>query len=207
MPPMKLRRRRSSNGRRRRVVTHEGLKWQLELFWQSHVQREMRSYGAAAVLASATEAEDGNAPPWHPDDKYTSEVLFDVINSRSSLSGPCINGQRFTHLQSIIHTNIEMEEFGPDMTAFWRRLVDEPAAFPPEFWHLFLQSSLTALGEKSRPVCVGMSWRSLITAGTMRQWRPRLEEINRDVRQFGVAIPGGVEHVGLNARTLHETGN
>ncbi|CAN0589342.1 unnamed protein product, partial [Laminaria digitata] len=27
------------------------------------------------------------------------------------------------------------------------------------------------------------------------------------VRQFGVAVPGGLEHVGLRARTLHETGN
>ncbi|CAN0545524.1 unnamed protein product, partial [Laminaria digitata] len=27
------------------------------------------------------------------------------------------------------------------------------------------------------------------------------------VRQFGVAVPGGVGHVGLSARTLHETGN
>ncbi|CAN0591994.1 unnamed protein product, partial [Laminaria digitata] len=25
--------------------------------------------------------------------------------------------------------------------------------------------------------------------------------------QFGVAVPGGVKHVGLRARTLHETGN
>ena len=93
------------------------------------------------------------------------------------------------------------------MTAFWRRIVDEPDAFPPEFWQLFLQSSLTALGEKCRPVCVGMTWRRLITAGAMRQWRPRLEEANREVRQFGVAVPGGMEHVGLRARMLHETGN
>ena len=41
----------------------------------------------------------------------------------------------------------------------------------------------------------------------MRQWRPRLEEVNREVRQFGVTVPGGVEHVGLRARTLHQTGN
>ena len=27
------------------------------------------------------------------------------------------------------------------------------------------------------------------------------------MRQFGVAVPVGVEHVGLRARTLHETGN
>ena len=78
------------------------------------------------------------------------------------------------------------------MTAFWRRIVDEPNAFPVELWQLFLQSGLTALGGKCRSVCVGMTWRRLITAGDMRQWRPRLEEVNREVRQFGVAVPGGV---------------
>ncbi|CAN0554187.1 unnamed protein product, partial [Laminaria digitata] len=52
-----------------------------------------------------------------------------------------------------------------------------------------------------------MAWRTLITAGAMRQWGPRLEEVNREVRQYGVAVPGGVEHIGLRARTRHETGN
>ena len=52
-----------------------------------------------------------------------------------------------------------------------------------------------------------MTWRRLITAGAVRQWRPRLEEVNREVGQFGVAVPGGVERVGLRAQTLHETGN
>ncbi|CAN0389470.1 unnamed protein product, partial [Laminaria digitata] len=63
------------------------------------------------------------------------------------------------------------------------------------------------MGEKSLPVCVCMTWRRLITAGALRQWWPRLEEVNREVSQFGVTVPGGVEHVGLRARTLHETGN
>ena len=159
------------------------------------------------MLASGTEVEDRNAPPWRPDDEYTSEVLFDVINSWSALSGPGNDGQRFAHLQSIIQTDIGREEFGSGMTAFWRRIVDEPNAFPTEFWQLCLQLSLTALGEKCRPVCEGMTWRRLITAGAMRQWRPWLEKVNREVRQFGVAVHGGVEHVGLRARMLHETGN
>ena len=30
------------------------------------------------------------------------------------------------------------------------RIVDDPSAFPPEFWQLFLPSNLTALGEKCR---------------------------------------------------------
>ena len=92
------------------------------------------------------------------------------------------------------------------MTAFWRRLVDESDAFPPEVRQLFLRSSLTALGEKYRPVCVGITWRTIITAGAMRQWRPRLW-VNGEVKQFGVAVPGGVEHLRLRARTLHETSN
>ena len=34
-----------------------------------------------------------------------------------------------------------------------------------------------------------------------------MEEVNREVRQFGVAVPGEAEHVSLRARTLHEAGN
>ena len=42
---------------------------------------------AAAVLVSATEAEDGNASPWRPDNEHTFKVLFDVISSRRAI-GP-----------------------------------------------------------------------------------------------------------------------
>lgn len=41
----------------------------------------------------------------------------------------------------------------------------------------------------------------------IRQWRPRLEEVNREVRHFGITVPAGVEHVGLGARTQHDTDN
>ena len=47
-----------------------------------------------------------------------SEVLFDVLNSRSALSGPGNDGQPFAHLQSIIHTDIGREEFGTGRIAF-----------------------------------------------------------------------------------------
>ena len=135
-------------------------------------------------------------------------MLFDVINSRLVLSGPGNDGQRFAHVQPIIHTDIRREEFGRGTTAFWRRPVDEPDAFPPEFWQLFLKSSLTALGGKCRLVGIGMTWGRLIIAGAMRQCRPRLEEVNGEVRQFGVAAPGGLEHVGLRARyTRQVTGS
>ena len=73
-------------------------------------------------------------------------MLFDVINSRTTLSGPGNDGQQFVHLQSINQTDIGREEFGSGMAAFWPRIVDEPCAFPPAVWQIFLQSSLTARG-------------------------------------------------------------
>ena len=89
------------------------------------------SAAATAVLVSVTQVKDGNTSP---DDMYASEVLFDVINSRSALSGPGNDGQLFSHLLSItFYTDIGREEFGRGMTAFWGRIVDEPDAFPPEF--------------------------------------------------------------------------
>ena len=70
-------------------------------------------------------------------------------------------------------------------------MVDEHDAFPPEVWEVFLQSNLTALGAKYRPGCVGITCRRLIAAGTMREWRPRMEELNLEARQYGFGVSGG----------------
>lgn len=71
-----------------------------------------------AVLASATEIDDRSAPPWLPGEEYASQVLCNVISSRSALSGPGIGGQRFAHLQFIIQTEIGREEIDWGITAF-----------------------------------------------------------------------------------------
>ena len=101
---------------------------------------------AAAVLASAPEAEDGNTLPWRPDNEYTSDVLFNVISLRSGLLGPGNDGSHACSPLSL--PTSEGSSWVRGITSVWKRLVDEPDAFPPEFWQLFLQSSLTALGEK-----------------------------------------------------------
>ena len=60
-------------------------------------------------------------------------------SSTLALSGAGSDGLRFSHLQSIIRTQFGQEQFGASIEAFWRRVVDDPDAFPPEFWELFLQ--------------------------------------------------------------------
>ncbi|CAB1119527.1 unnamed protein product [Ectocarpus sp. CCAP 1310/34] len=135
------------------------------------------------------------------------QVLLQVTNSRSSNSGAGNDGQRFSHLKSIVNTKTGREEFSNAMSSLWRRLINDPNAFPPEFWTLWKRSSLIALGEKCRPVCIGMTWRRLIAAGTVREWKPKLEEIFREADQFGVAVAGGVEQVAMDAQLVHQTGH
>ena len=62
------------------------------------------------------------------------EVMMSVVRGTNIPFIPNNN----ENLQSIIQTDIGREEFGSGMTAFWRRIVDEPDAFPREFWQLFL---------------------------------------------------------------------
>ena len=162
---------------------------------------------AVARVASVTEPEEGSGPTWRPEGEFKPQVTFEVINSRNAQSGAGSDGLCFSHLQCIIRTQFGQEHFGAGIEAFWRRIVDEPDAFPPEFRELFLQSNLTALGAKCRPFCVGMTWRRFITAGTMREWRSRMEELNLEARQYWVGTSGGVEHVALRTRIYHEAGN
>ena len=82
------------------------------------------------------------------------------------------------------------------MTVIRRKTVDEPDAFP------LLPSNLTALRERFDRL-----WWRLIATEVMRQWWPRLGGVNHEVRKTGVAVPGGVEHLGFRQRALHDTDN
>ena len=224
MPPMKLQRKRSSNGRRRRVAMQEALKWQLAPFWQSDAQRETRGRGAQWWPSSLPKTP----PPfqrrrlpqcWRTSPRPRMETLPGGVPAMSTplrcplmLSAhavPCrtpvmtVNGSRTCNSPSTPtlegrssagHNRLLEETRRRTARAPARVLAALPAVEPHR------------TGKKCRPVGVGMTWRRLITTGAMRQWRPRLEEVNRQVRQFGVAVPGRVVHLGLRARTLHETG-
>ena len=155
---------------------------------------------AAAVAASSSDQEEGSGPNWRSEEEFDPQVVVEVINSRNALSGTGSDGLRFSHMQSIVRTGFRLEKFGAGIEAFWRRIIDDLNAFPPEFWQLLMQSNFTALCEKCRPVCVGMTWRRLIAPGTMRQWQPWLEEANREARQPGVGVRGGVEQVVIRSR-------
>ena len=66
---------------------------------------------ADAIAENRTDAEDGSAPRWRPEDEFDPQVLLDIIKSRHSNSGAGNDGQRSSHLKSIVSTKIGREEF------------------------------------------------------------------------------------------------
>ena len=72
-------------------------------------------------------------PTWRPEEEFDPQVSLEVINSRHALSDAGSDGLLFSHVQSIIRTGFGLENFGAGLEAFWRRIIDDPNAFPPEF--------------------------------------------------------------------------
>lgn len=151
---------------------------------------------APGVPASTTEVEGGFAPPWRPVEECAEQVPFNRIGRRSALAGPGNYGQRFAHLPSIMHTP----------TSGGRSLAGACQTFRGKssttrtrsrriFWQLFLEFRFIAFGESVGGLCVGMMWRRLVATGATWRQRSRLEDVNREVKGLGVAVPGWVEHV------------
>lgn len=61
-------------------------------------------------------------------------MVFNILSFRSALSHAGNNDERF--FWHTTHTKTGREEFGKDMTTFWKRIVDDPDALPPELWNL-----------------------------------------------------------------------
>ena len=62
-------------------------------------------------MESRSEDGKGGTSRWRPENEFDSQVLIDVIQSRSSISGAGNDGQQFSHLKSIVNTKIGREEF------------------------------------------------------------------------------------------------
>lgn len=68
--------------------------------------------------------------------------------------------------------------------------MDQSDAFLPEFWQLFLQTNLTALGMRCRTACAGSTMRRMLVAAADKERRPKLEAVNLSKRHLDVGVPG-----------------
>ena len=86
---------------------------------------------AEATMESCTQDKEGRISRWRPEHEFGSQALIDVIQGRSSNSGAGNDGQQFSHLKSIFNTKIGREKLSEALSFLWRKLVDDPNAFPP----------------------------------------------------------------------------
>lgn len=117
-----------------------------------------------------------------------------------------MTGQRFTHLQTTIHTTSVRQ--GRASPSGGELSINIDASSPG-----FLEALLSvwphrAAANVSMAFCVGMGRRRLAhyPRGNAKQqrWRPRLYEINREVRKIEGAVPGrGRERGDESKRALH----
>ena len=112
---------------------------------------------AAAVAENSSDTAEGSGPNCRPEEEFDPQVALKVLNPRNALSGAGSDGLRFSRLQSTIRPGFGREKIGAGIEAFWERITDNSNVFPPEFRQLFLHPNFTALGEKCRPVCMGMT--------------------------------------------------
>ena len=96
-------------------------------------QSSVLEAAVAAVAASAIDSEEGSGLKWCPEEEFDPKIALEVIKSRNALSGAGSDGLRFSHIQSIARTVFGRERFCAGTEAFWRRIIDDTSAFPPEF--------------------------------------------------------------------------
>ena len=153
-----------------------------------------------------TEREEGSGPTWRQKGEFNPQVTFEssTLATHYQERGMTVCVFR-TNSPSPGHNlakNTSASTLKPSGGGLWINLTLSRRRFGSCFY-----CQPHGPGEKCRPICVGMTWRRLIAAGTMREGRPRMEELNLEARQYGVGVSEGVEHVALRARIHHEAGN
>ncbi|CAN0026681.1 unnamed protein product, partial [Choristocarpus tenellus] len=98
------------------------------------------------------------------------------------------------------------EEVAEAFAKLWELAYTSPDALPLEFRTLHINSRLSAIGEKCRPVACGSFFTRACASAFCTDWSPYLEELFWGVGQFGVGVPNGSERALLDIRLRNECG-
>ena len=130
-------------------------------------------------------------------EEATVKAFIKKANPQSA-AGP--SGLRYSHLQAAL-----CEELVEDLAAF-ATLVFSSRVLPQVFWTLHTSASLSALGQKARPVACGDVLRRVIGAVFYHRYGRKLADYFQPWGQYDVAVPGGVEIMAFTATLGFEEG-
>ena len=137
----------------------------------------------------------------------TPDLIYSVLMAADPLSAAGPSGLRYVHLQDAVRaTGGKASSLVAALARVQHTLLSSPRTLPPAFWALHSSATLSALGDKARPIACGDVLRRLISSATLRALGDRLGLDLRDSGQFGVSVPSGVEHTAAGMKVAHEGG-
>lgn len=139
---------------------------------------------------------------------FTAESVRNTIMHTEQGVSPGLSGLRASHLQTMIkHADTEVtRRFLSHLAWLGRTTFADPDSLPDAFWRFFRAARLSAVGVKARPIACGDTLRRLFCRIYTAANAPRFSALLEPVGQFGVAVSGGVDKVGLTAQLVHEAG-
>ena len=159
---------------------------------------------AAAKLAVPTAS--ATYSKW--DEVFTVESVRSTIMGTDAGVSPGLSSLRMLHLQMIIRCadSYYSERILSHLAWLARTVFSDPDSLCDPFWDLFRAARLSAVGSKARPIACGDTLRRLFSRVYAAANRDRFAQLFEPVGQFGVAVSGGVDKLGLMAQLIHEAG-
>ena len=130
-------------------------------------------------------------------EEATVKAVIKKANPQSA-AGP--SGLRYSHLQAVL-----CDELVEDLPAF-ATLGFSSRVLLHVFWTLHTSATVSALGQKGRPVACGNVLRRVIGAVSCRRYGRKLADYFQPWGQYGVAVSGGVEIMAFTATLGFEEG-
>ena len=98
-----------------------------------------------AVVASEVRLAAGGDEAWRTDFEFDVHGLVSVAMSKANTSRPGLDDLRFVHLLPLLFTALGKAKVLYIVRPFWRCVVEDVNAPPPESWFLLSQSNLMSL--------------------------------------------------------------
>ena len=139
---------------------------------------------------------------------FTAAKLKAALRKSNPGSSPGLSGFGVCHLQQMIkYADQDLTaELLKDLVWLGNTVFDTPDALPAAFWTFFRAARLSAVGAKCRPIACGATLRRLFCKVYAQSKRAEFASLFEPVGQYGVAVPAGVERMGLIAQIIYEAG-
>ena len=146
----------------------------------------------------------------------TEQNVLDSLAKASAGKAAGLDGGRFEHYWSCLgptaeRRNSDAETFSrhtdqrwvQTLTGVYNTLLNECDLLPETSWKLWRSAALSGIGTAVRPIAVAMVMRRLLSSIAARRITQKLQQMLVTMKQCGVGMTSGVEHVAAETQLWH----